>query len=418
MSQATPEPVSRIVPLNGQGDLIDEYFALRHAGAEIPSRLQPLARLIEALDTPLSQSTSEFLTDVTIARVMRANDDSVANASGLSPQDEEALDALILARFDVSAVAPSLRERAMKMEQIGSSLRDSELTAPVGLTDRVMATIEAAGDAKPISIETARARRNWRVGDLIGIAAALLLGTSVVWPMISAARTDSIKTACLSNMRTVGGGMGMYANENRDSMPVATASLGGGRWWDVGVETGSNSRNLFTLAKKGFVKVEDLACPGNPGCRNCCVTPECEDWRSLEEVSYSYQIMLGGHRPAWARPGGNPSQTIVMADRSPVVLKNARGEAVSPLENSTNHQGLGQHALYSDGHVGWIGSPEVVVSGGDQALVDNIWLPRPVEMMIRQIQLQMQGGQSMADPRSPLLRGTEVPTENDIFLGP
>jgi hypothetical protein len=37
--------------------------------------------------------------------------------------------------------------------------------------------------------------------------------------------------------------------------------------------------------------------------------------------------------------------------------------------------------------------------------------------MIRQIQMQMQG-QSMADPRSPLLRGTEMPTENDIFLGP
>jgi hypothetical protein len=417
MDQATPEPVSRIVPLNGQGDLIDQYFTLRQIGAEIPSHLQALARLIELLDTPLGQGASDALADVTVARLIRAGHDNQAGATGLSPQDEEALDALILDRFDVSAVAPSLRERAARLEAIGSTLQDSQIVAPSYLTDRVMASIEAAGDARPISIETARARRNWRVGDLVGVAAALLLGTSVLWPMVSAARMDGIKTACLSNMRTVGGGMGMYANENRDSMPIATASLGGGRWWDVGLESGSNSRNLFTLARKGFVKVEDLACPGNPGCKDCHVTPECEDWRSLEEVSYSYQIMLGGHRPAWARPGGNPSQTIVMADRSPVVLKNARGQAVSPTENSPNHQGMGQHALYSDGHVGWINSPEVVVNSGNQAMVDNIWLPRPVEIMIRQIQLQMQG-QSMTDPRSPLLRGTEMPTENDIFLGP
>lgn len=420
MDQSQREPFSRLQPLPGQGDWIDQVFALRHANQPVPDQLLPVARLIDLLDTPIATPASDLLSDVTLARIMHASAvmPEQHSASGLSPADEEALDALILARFEVADVAPSLRERASRMASIGTSLRDSQVVAPPDLTDRVMARIESAGEARSISIETARPRRNWRIGDLVGVAAALLLGTSVVWPMVSAARMDSMKTACLSNMRTVGGGMGMYANEYRDSMPVATAGLGGGRWWDVGREGASNSRNLFTLVRKGFVKVEDLACPGNPGCRDCCVTPECEDWRSLDEVSYSYQIMLGGHRPAWLRPGGNPSQTIVMADRSPVVLKNARGEAVSPIENSPNHQGAGQHALYSDGHVGWIGSPEVTVGNGPSARIDNIWLPHPVEIVIRQIQNQLQSGQGFIATQTPMLRGTEVPDADDIFLGP
>lgn len=418
MNHGFSEPRPRVLPLQGQEDLIDQVIALRQAGQPTPDHLQPVSRLLDLLNTPLAQSASELLSDVTMARVLRHDEQCVGAASGLSAQDEEALDALLLAEFDVQRVAPSLRERAAKIEAIGRTLNHSQLVAPVDLTDRVMARIESAGEARTISIETARPRRSWRVGDLVGVAAALLLGTSVLWPMVTAARMDSVKTACLSNMRTVGGGMGMYANEYRDSMPIATAGLGGGRWWDVGSQTGSNSRNLFTLARKGFVKVEDLACPGNPGCKECGVTPQCEDWRSLEEVSYSYQIMLGGHHPAWSRPGGNPSQTIVMADRSPVVLKNARGEAVSPTENSPNHGGMGQHGLYSDGHVGWIASPEVTIGNGPSAMVDNIWLPRPVEMMIRQIQTQMQSGQGFIDLQKPMLRGTEIPMENDIFLGP
>lgn len=420
MDQSSRDIPPRSLPLQGQGDWIDQVIALRHSNQPVPDHLLPVSRLLDLLDTPIASPASDLLSDVTIARIMHtaAAVGDGHSASGLSPADEEALDALILARFEVDEVAPALRERAARVASIGTSLRESQIVAPADLTDRVMARIESAGEARTISIETARPRRNWRIGDLVGIAAALLLGTSVLWPMVSAARMDSVKTACLSNMRTVGGGMGMYANEYRDAMPVATAGLGGGRWWDVGRETASNSRNLFTLVRKGFVKVEDLACPGNPGCRDCCVTPDCEDWKSLEEVSYSYQIMLGGHRPAWLRPGGNPSQTIVMADRSPVVLKNARGEAVSPIENSPNHQGAGQHALYSDGHVGWIGSPEVTVGNGPSARIDNIWLPQPVEIIIRQIQSQLQSGQGFVTTQTPMLRGTEIPDENDIFLGP
>lgn len=432
MDQAPLEPQSPLEqaphqPLDGQRDLIDQFFAFRQSpgftsSSSVPDHLHSMARLLGLLDTPVSNSTSELLADVTIARVLRADQAAPDDSMGLSPMDEEALDALILARFDVNAVAPSLRDRAARIEAIGSSLRDSGLSAPADLTDRAIARIEAAGDARPISIESHRVRRSFRMGDLVGIAAVLLLGASVLWPMISAARTDSVRMACLSNIRTVGGGMGMYANENRDAMPVATASFGGGRWWDVGSKSRSNSANLFALAKKGFVKVEDLACPGNPGCKQCGVTPDCEDWKSLDEVSYSYQIMVPGQQPAWSRPGGIPSQTIVMADRSPVVLKIARGEAVSPDENSPNHQGLGQHALYSDGHVGWITSPDVMVGTGANVTTDNIWLPRPVEQVFRQIQAQLQNASQGApisiDTRSPLLRGTELPTANDIFLGP
>jgi hypothetical protein len=195
--------------------------------------------------------------------------------------------------------------------------------------------------------------------------------------------------------------MGGYANDFRDELPVATASLGGSaRWWDVRRDAPvSNAANLYTLPRAGYARLSDLACAGNPAaCRNGRCEPGAMDWSCLDEVSYSYQIMFGDHRPRWNAAGRH----VVLTDRSPVVRRAVRGEAINPDENSSNHGGAGQNLLFSDGSAQWTSSP--VLPDGD-----NIWLPKPRVVEVTFVRT----------PETVRIEGRELPRdENDAFVGP
>lgn len=119
----------------------------------------------------------------------------------------------------------------------------------------------------------------------------------------------------------------------------------------------------------------------------------------MEEISYSYRIMSnGGLRLHVAVP--TTTRVVVMADRSPVTLRVARGEMVYPEENTPNNQGRGQHVLRLDGSSMWSKSP--VIDG------DNIWLPRQIEEIIREVRSRM-----------GVIQGNEMPaSETDAFVGP
>jgi hypothetical protein len=338
-----------------------------------------------------------LLTDVTLARIARARE-GYFEGPQLSPMDEEAVDALALARFDAKATPKELQERTQKLAAIGELLTAGSERSPIDLVARTMAKVEAENkNYRAIPIERPGVFSRWKVGDFIGVAAALVICSAVVWPIISAARQNASKTACQSNMQTVANAMDSYAKTYRDNLPMATASLGGS-WWDVGTGT-SNSANLYTLARSGFAKVRDMACPGNPHAVHESQEGS-RDWKNLDEVSYSYQIMFGPHRTTWSSK--NPGKMVVMADRSPVVLRAVRHEAIYPEESSPNHKGYGQDALFIDGHVGWMTTP--VLENGD-----NIWLPRPIEEIIRRVR---------AGETSGMLHGNELPEVNDVFLGP
>jgi hypothetical protein len=123
------------------------------------------------------------------------------------------------------------------------------------------------------------------------------------------------------------------------------------------------------------------------------------DWGRIEEVSYSYQNLFAAERPSWSAS----QRTIVLIDRSPVILKAYMGRPIDPIENSPNHGGRGQAALFNDGSLEWLRSP--VLENGD-----NIWLPRQVELAIRRLTHPRS-----ADP----LQGTESPDgTDDVFVGP
>jgi hypothetical protein len=360
--------------------------------------LNPAGRLLALLDAPVP-THDPSLVDATIARLLRARE---AQGPVLSILDDEALDAWMLRGQEVESVPASLRARAQSIETIGQALRETPSFHDSTRADRVLAAIQRAQDQREQRFRepalAASRGSSWRVRELVSIAAMLLLGVAVVLPMMSALRSRTMQTACLSNLHAVGQGVSSYAISNRNSMPMLTAGFSGEPWWDVGVPERSNSANLFTLVTNRYVRLADMACPGNPFAPRAEPTPEARDWQNLQEVSYSYQII-----PKGASLDLAGSDRVLLADRSPIVMAAVQHRWVDPEANSPNHRSNGQHLLQADGSVIWLEAP-VLETG------DNIWLPRPIERQLDE--LRRRHGQ-------PSLNGMEVPeSADDVFLGP
>lgn len=367
-------------------------------------RVRRVASLLDLLSVGAELNPS--LADVTLARVMRLQREEARVGTGvgepaLTADDEEALEAWVMGGFDAQRVPPSLRERARNHEALAALVTAGPaLGGMEALAERALAAVQVEIDreAGALDLRPVRRRTGIRLADLVSVAAVILIGCGVLFPVLGSMREQSRRAICQANLGSTATAMSTYAGSNRDALPMATASLGGGKWWDVGAPTKvSNSANLYTLARDGYLSLANLACPGNPAAPTGQPAPGAWDWRRLEEVSYSYQLVFGP-RPAW---NGGPRMPI-LADRSPVVLRAIRGEAIDPFANAPNHRGAGQHMLANDGSVMWATSP--VLKNGD-----NIWLPRAVEARVRQM-----SGQSMRP-----LEGTELPgAVDDVVLGP
>jgi hypothetical protein len=393
--------------------LVESGYATDRVGPEHRDRAQRLVQVLGLLDG--GGASDPALVDATMARIARATARAriapLAAESELVPDDQEALDAWVIAGYQTSRVAGSLRERAKKHEALAALVRGpAALGEASDLIERTLARVQAAAVEQEGRMILKPGRgwlgRGGRWADVVSVAAMLLIGVSVVWPMVTTTREASRKYACEARMGETGLAFGSYASSNREALPVASASMagGGGAWWDVGKGPGhSNSSNLFTLVKDGYTSLVNLACPGNAEAQTVAQQGR-SDWESLPAVSYSYQIMFGPSRPQWKQP----DQTVVIADRSPVVLASVRGEFVDPFSNSPNHRGAtvvrgGQYVLMNDGSARWLTSPKLA-SG------DNIWLPRVVEQALEQI---------MSGRKGPIIQGTETPqTADDVFLGP
>lgn len=377
------------------------------------TRAERLAMVLGLLDTHqgLTGDDERTLADATIARILR-HDSAHAPTVELIPADEEALDAWILARHDARHTPHALRERAMAHEALAALLATpSVLEPPRGqLIEQTLKVIDQAQAERDnlMSIETGRGR--WRlpvrIADLVSVAAVLLFGAAVVIPVLSGIREQGRRAACSTNLGQTALAFASYASSNRDALPVVSAGFGGGTsggggsWMQVGDPDHSNSANLYALARLGYATLANLACPGNAHAPHTQWATDAADWQRLEEVSYSYQNMFGPRQPNWRAP----TRIVILADRSPVILRVIRRQPVYPYENSPNHAGRGQAVLVNDGSSQWLTTP--VMGQND----DNIWLPRHIEVKLDQLRRF-----GRIDP----LRGDEMPDDSDdVFLVP
>jgi len=381
--------------------LVDAGFDLEDVDPSLRGRCSRHAALLRMIDIE-PESPDGSLVDLTLLRVQRSG---VSDPAALCPDDKEALDALVMSGYRPERAPGSLRSRAAHHAALAELVLHTQVRDRFDdtLTDRTLARVQAEIDAEEIGrrIESRRGpRRGLRLADVVSVAAVFLIGASLIWPALSAGRSEQVRLACASSMRASAMGLSSYAMSHDGSLPVVTAGAGGSPWWRVGEDPKrSNSANLFHLARTGYVGIDQLACAGNPLAPTAMPDDSARDWRRLEEVSYSYRIMFGSANPGW----NGPASTVVMTDRSPVVLRAVAGQPIDPRENSPNHRALGQHALHTDGSMEWIESP-VLDSG------DNIWLPRGLERII---------DHALDQHNLPPIHGTEVPASvEDAFVGP
>ena len=362
-------------------------------------RAAALLRLLRAGHVPIDDA----LVDVTLARIARAFS---AGPPALSREDAAALDAWVLAGYDLKKTPHSLRARATRHQHLAQ--RVSHLPLAPDSTDLVQRTLArvqeeemSRGQRMRFQAHAERRGLSVRLADVVSVAAVLLIGAAIVWPLLTSLRYQSRRAVCFSTMNTAGVGFSTYAADYRDQLPVANTELTG-PWWNTGVEGQSNSANLYGLVRTRYVKLADLACPGNPGAAIEDADPDAVDWLSRPQVSFSYAIMYGPALPSWT--SGQPR--VVLADRSPVVDVWVRGQPFFPMTNSRNHDDPGQHVLLTDASAQWLRSPET-------ARGDNIWLPSYIEREIDRLT-----GRDRNRPQHPLT-GTETPgSDRDVFLGP
>lgn len=359
-----------------------------------------LASLLNLLDAPHIRA-EDALVDVTLLRLARAS----AAEPTLTHADADALDAWALAEYEADSTPAMLRERASRHDALAAAVRDSDLSATPLLVERTFQAIAARHAADRAAGYSFQSSRSWRLADVLSIAAMLLIGASVLWPAFNFVGEQRQLAACRGNLGSVASAMGLYAGNHRDQLPVATAGFGASSnpWWNVSPsKPQSNSANLYTLARTKYARLSDLACAGNPDADRSDVKTETYDWSDLNSISFSYQIM-GTNRPNWQRVECEPAKVVVLSDRSPVVRRAFAHQPIDPLENSSNHGGRGQYVLHADGSVAWMATPE-------RACGDNIWLPRSIEIMLKQVAHLQRTGK---------LEGVEMPDDAmDSFVGP
>ncbi|MGP1345740.1 MAG: hypothetical protein ACTS3F_03620 [Phycisphaerales bacterium] len=424
-------------------DCVDHWANHREepgAGGGMPdprsgAALASLHRLMALLDpadgvdaAPDAASRRELLINITAARVRRAGARGADRASivgslrqsACDPASSAAIDSLVESGWETGSGNAGDRAPATRAG-VGPLLALLGAGEPFDSSDRAR-RVERTMDAVRASITQRRHRmrldpegsrnmvvppRRFQLADVGSIAAMLLIGIGVLWPMLVSAREQARTTMCASGMQQAGLGFGLFANDHDGRMPAvglvdpdwkrsnaAPGTLSNAPWWNVGERANSHSANLFVIVRLGYTHLADTACPGNeraPTNLPSDTIAAMGDWAQPEQVSYSYQLFAG----APGRFGHRPGQ-VVVSDRSPVVDQSRRGEPVDLLRSSRNHGHAGQNALRQDGAVVFLTSP--VLGNGD-----NIWLPRYLETR----------------PGPIILNGRELPADDrDVFLGP
>jgi len=291
----------------------------------------------------------------------------------VSEADGQAIDALVEGRFDADLAPAHLRDRSQRIVDLLGLLEHlpEQRTGDL-LMQRTLAAVEAARRRERRVEPPASLGLGLGVSlrEVLAIAAMLLLGLSLLWPMLAQAQGTARQIACQQNLAGAGFGFQTYAAAQRGQMPAIRMELGD-PWWLTGRldERGnsqSNSAHLFLLGKLGYTPIERLACPENPQALAKVTEEELTsafDWPTGQSVSFSYQNQYSADRPRMDRG----PMIAVLADKNPFFQpgrylfqlgQRHRDDAVS--ENHARRGG--QNVLTTDGTVRWLVAPSL---GGD-----------------------------------------------------
>ena len=225
-------------------ELVEAGFS-RRAVEAMPSsdrrRAEKLLAMLGLLHDYPVEDGDETLVRLTLERVEQARD---GGASGdLSPDDQRVVDALAESGFDPEVLEGMSAQDRPRAESVLSLL--SLLDAyPVEEGDETLVHATLAGidryeaergtrmklDPADEKVLRGRGARRIPLPNFISVAAVILIGASVVLPIMHGLRQQQLEMRSLSNLRYVTHAVDNYASDNGGTVPTARAGLSQSLW--------------------------------------------------------------------------------------------------------------------------------------------------------------------------------------------
>jgi prepilin-type N-terminal cleavage/methylation domain-containing protein len=200
---------------------------------------------------------------------------------------------------------------------------------------------------------------------VIGIIGVLI---AILVPSLSTARNQSRSALCQTNLRTLGQGWGMYADESQDIMVPARwprHTAGGfaneANWYSV--STGLKYRPRWPVLMQKYVGVPALMKPLTYRDRQnydskVYVCPSAADWTDERNSAYGYNYQfLGSLRVSGDRPRKLAQRSRIRNTGKTVVIADSMGSAAAfptrerlPYENAKREE-------QRRGNYGWLIDP-------------------------------------------------------------
>jgi len=220
---------------------------------------------------------------------------------------------------------------------------------------------------------------------VIGIIALLI---SILLPALNAAKERANRVKCSSNLRQIGQGLLLYANDNKGiyprtpavggaavtlvffTVPAATDPFSAAGGSGGPVQNNDVTAAMFLLIRNADINPEVFTCPSSNQEKDTLggLSPiRRSNFQGQQNLSYSFANMYPNDLAigkGYKLNGNVPGDLAICADRndSPnaaaaTAVNSASAASEQKKWNSTNHEADGQNVLYNDGHCEWSNSP-------------------------------------------------------------
>jgi prepilin-type N-terminal cleavage/methylation domain-containing protein/prepilin-type processing-associated H-X9-DG protein len=220
-----------------------------------------------------------------------------------------------------------------------------------------------------------RARRAFTLIELLVVIAIIAILAALLLPALSRAKHSAWTTSCISNLRQIGLGMKMFADDNDDGYPESGGDI---HWGAIDAATGKASWMEQIYPEVGNTNA--FNCPGNVqlaeqyrgpfnyfnGCNAAFIATGTDAPVECSRILFPSAFVLGGDTAGI--DNGRTRFDSLDADKDDYSQNCVGGAADDSITEPWQIHNNGQNILFADGHAKWYGG----FNGGEMTFGYNV----------------------------------------------